>query len=405
MFARLGPSAIVAAAISKPRDARRVRRPAARSCAVSLSAIVAAALALAALAAWPAGGAEPTAAAPAPAAAVAALPAPPAPPAGVKWHPGHYVLAGRGTLTEKCLVAGFRGVQQMYLWKSMEPEKDRYDFSAIRRDLDFLRKHDRRLVIQVQTKAFGKGARYAPAYLAGPEYGGGVYQTVTESFNPVLWNDRVNERLTALYRALGREFDRDDAVEAVVIPETAVSSNIGRSPQAGVDPFTNAKFVANLKAGMKAMKEAFPHTVVIQYTNFPQDVLQDLVDYQKGIGVGLGGPDIFPYSKALNDPQKGVYRLYAPLSGQVPLGTAVQWEDYAARDHNGPVEPVPVTELYAFGRDKLHLNYIFWQMRPGYFEKVVEMAGSPAFPKDAAGGLDARRPKAMSGGAAEKTSL
>jgi hypothetical protein len=317
----------------------------------------------------------------------------PGPAAAVKWHPGHYVLGSVREAEDERLRRLFRGIQQRYFWKAMEPEKGRYDFSRIRADLAALGKCDRRLVIQVQTKAFGQGANYAPAYLTGAEYGGGVYRTVTGSLNPVLWNDAVNERLKALYAALGREFDREDLLEAVVIPETAPSSTIVRVPQAGVEAYTAAKFVANLKAGMLAMKQAFPHTVVIQYTNFPQDVLQELTDYQKSIGVGLGGPDVFPYSRNMNDPARGVYRFYPQLSGSVPLGTAVQWEDYSAKEHKGPEDPTPVKEIYEFGRDKLHLNYLFWDTRKGYFEKVVQMMEDPAFPRDPAGGLDARRPR------------
>jgi hypothetical protein len=41
------------------------------------------------------------------------------------------------------------------------------------------------------------------------------------------------------------------------------------------------------------------------------------------------------------------------------------------------------------------LNYIFWGVRPGYFDKVQAMLDDPSFPKDPAGGLDARLPKSL----------
>jgi hypothetical protein len=148
---------------------------------------------------------------------------------------------------------------------------------------------------------------------------------------------------------------------------------------------------------MQAARDAFPHTVVIQYANFPQEILQELAEYARAHGIGFGGPDIFIQDARLNDPQKGAYRWYGSLSGIVPLGTAVQPEDYTVKMWRGPIDPPPVKELYEFGRDSLHLNYMFWCTREGYFEKVQAMMEDPSFPKDLAGGLDATRPKNVVG--------
>jgi hypothetical protein len=105
----------------------------------------------------------------------------------------------------------------------------------------------------------------------------------------------------------------------------------------------------------------------------------------------------------LNDPQRGVYRLYAPLSGIVPLGAAVQQNDYSqTAAFRGTPGETPVKEIYEFGRDKLRLNYIFWGTRRGYFEKVQAMMDDPSFPKDPAGGLDSRPPKSMAATASLK---
>ena len=96
-------------------------------------------------------------------------PAATAKPAGgePKWHPGHYAFVQYSTLNETYIYRHFQGVQKMYNWSLLEPEKDRYDFSAIRSDLAFLKSHGKRLVIQIQTKAFGAGQNCCPAYLSG----------------------------------------------------------------------------------------------------------------------------------------------------------------------------------------------------------------------------------------------
>lgn len=312
---------------------------------------------------------------------------------GVKWHPGHYVFVQANAITERQLYPHFLGVQKFYNWRTLEPEKDRYDFSSIRADLAFLGKHGRRLVIQVQTKAFGGGQNCCPAYLTGAAYGGGVYKTRWGSFNPIIWDERVNKRLNALYAQLGKEFDLEPFLEAVVIPETAVTGDV--SVQSEVR-YTPEGYTRSVEAGMQAMKDAFPHTVVIQYVNMPLDSIQPLADYAKVHGVGFGGPDIYPFDPLLTNPQRGVYRLYAPLSGVVPLGAAVQQNDYSQKAaFRGPPGEPTVKEIYEYGRDKLRLNYIFWGIRQGYFEKVQAMMEAPSFPKDPAGGLNTVCPKSL----------
>ncbi len=310
-----------------------------------------------------------------------------------KWHPGHYAFVQSSPLSEQHLYPGFRGIQKTYTWRTLEPEKGRYDFSEIRSDLKFLGQHEQRLVVQIQTKTFGSGQNYCPAYITGADYGGGVYKTRWGSFNPIIWNERVNERLNALYTELGKELDREPFLEAVVIPETATTFAFGMQREL---QYTVEKYRQSVESGMNALKAAFPGTVVIQYVNMPPETNQAFADFAKERGVGFGGPDIYPHDPVLNNPQRGVYRLYAPLSGVVPLGTAVQQNDYTMlATFQGVAGETPVKEIYEFGRDKLHLNYIFWGVRRGYFEKVQQMIADPAFPKDAAGGLDARMPKSL----------
>jgi hypothetical protein len=332
-------------------------------------------------------------------------------PPAVKWHPGHYVFVGHGAVGPEHILDRFRGVQKCYAWKILEPAPGHYDFSAIKTDLALLKKHGKQLVIQVQYKAFGKGARQTPEYLQGPEFGGGVYRAGSGSFDPVLWNVRVGERMDALFAALGREFDREPAVEAVVLPETSPSADLVRSPQQGVEPYTVAIYIEALKQRMTALKKAFPHTAVIQYANFPQDMLPELSDSMKEIGVGLGGPDVYPRPSGLSDPERGVYRLYPKMAGAVPLGAAVQSPDYSvaawkrtaafnrgedrSRAAVTPEEevPIPVREHLKLAQEKLKLNYLFWSAHPrANFENVIKLLAEPDLAGDPAGGLESRLP-------------
>lgn len=325
---------------------------------------------------------------------------------GPKWHPGHYAFVGHAAIGGEHLAEHLRGVQRCYAWNRLEPSRDRYDFASVRADLDRLRKLGRHLVLQLQYKAFGKEARYAPSYIEGAAFGGGVYRASSGSLNPVIWNAAVGDRMEALLAALGREFDGDAALEAVVLPETAPSAGLAKAPQAGVDRFTSDGYAAALERLMLALRRAFPATVVIQYTNFPGDLLERLAAFMKGAGVGFGGPDVYPRPDAVSDPVRGVYRFYPKLAGHVPLGAAVQSPDYSVaakkrtamfdrgRDRSdaqldpGDETPIPVREHLKLARETLKLNYLFWSASPREcFENVRRMLAEPDLAGDPAGGL------------------
>jgi hypothetical protein len=131
----------------------------------------------------------------------------------------------------------------------------------------------------------------------------------------------------------------------------------------------------------------------------------------KEIGVGLGGPDVYPRPSSLSDPARGVYRLYAPLSGTVPLGAAVQSPDYSVASWKRTAafnrgedrasvlvtpeeeQPIPVREHLQLARDTLKLNYLFWSAHPRHcLENVKRMLSEPDLADDPAGGLDSKRP-------------
>ena len=329
----------------------------------------------------------------------------------VKWHPGHYIYVGGGKIPEKSVtLPHFRGVQKAYSWRQFETKPGHYDFSTLRADLALVRKHGRQLVMQLTYKSFVQGERNVPDYIEGPDYGGGVYVTVKGGYNPVLWNKRVGERFDALIVALGKEFDRDPNLEAVNLPESAPNAYLDRIPQPGVEAYTDAIYLEALKLRMTALRKAFPNTVVIQYTNYPTKLLEQLTDFELEIGMGMGGPDVYPREETISHPERGVYRLYAKMAGHVPLGAAVQSSNYSValkkRNYQGrgqtrfngkPIEitsedekPIPPQEFLRLAQDVLKLNYLFWATTPAEnFELVTRfLAEQPDIAGDPSGGLN-----------------
>ncbi len=331
-----------------------------------------------------------------------------------KWHPGHYVFVGAGRLTNDILtLPHFRGVQKIYTWREFEPEEGRYDFSALKNDLALARQHGRQLVVQFTFKSFTKDVRSVPDYLTGEKFGGGVYRTVKGAYNPVLWNAEVAARFDAILLALGHAFDGDPNLEAVNLPESAPNARLDTAPQEGVEPYTEQRYFEALKRQMTTLRRAFPRTALIQYTNFPPKLLVPLTDFEKEIGVGLGGPDVYPRPDPVSDPETGIYRLYAKLAGTVPLGAAVQPENYSvaakkrSRLSRGLREPdgspiiitaedeqlIPVREHLNLAQEKLKLNYLFWSATPAKgFAHVVQLLAEPDLATDPAGGLETAIP-------------
>jgi hypothetical protein len=81
----------------------------------------------------------------------------------------------------------------------------------------------------------------------------------------------------------------------------------------------------------------------------------------------MGGPDLMPHRKELLNHN---YPLIAARGPRVPAGLAVQNGNLAAKDPlTGQPETVP--GLFAFARDSLRLDYIFWGTQEPYYSRDV----------------------------------
>ena len=129
-----------------------------------------------------------------------------------------YTSAGDFELAAPLLErSDIKGVQVVYNWRMLEPQKGEYDFSRIEEHLAIAGAAGEALVIQVQDRFFAIEAKNVPGYLlTEPEYGGGLAAQVEdaeEAGSPAYgwvaqqWNPAVRERYQALLAALADAFD------------------------------------------------------------------------------------------------------------------------------------------------------------------------------------------------------
>lgn len=301
----------------------------------------------------------------------------------------HYVFFGgeREQLrTDSAFLATetIEGAQVIYPWRSLEPRKDEYDFSAMRDDLEFLRSRGKKLFIQLQEVTFDSARVNIPRYLLEDTayHGGAAKQYKIEGENDFTavpagwvarrWDPAVQERFYKLLSALGKEFD--GKIEGINLPETSVV--FGESGRLHSSGFTFETYRDAIIANMKALKRAFPRSVALQYANFMPGEWRPTNDkgYMKAVyvaaqesKVGVGGPDLMPSRPGQ---MKGAYPLIRDAAGIVPTGVAVQDGNLEEKSPKTG-KKVTAAELIEFATDYLKLDYIFWGREEPYYSSDV----------------------------------
>ena len=303
----------------------------------------------------------------------------------------HYVFFGQDReklkdATSFLETKALEGAQVAYSWRQLEHGKDEYDFSLIREDLAFLKSKGKRLFIQIQDVTFSESWISVPRYLLkDPQYNGGAdkqyrykYVNHREENVTVLgwmarrWDPAVQERFRKLLFALGKEFD--GKVEGVNLAETAF--DIGDTGQLFPKGFTFENYRDGIITNMKALKQAFPKSVVLEYANFmpgewlpteDKGYLRAVYKAAQDLKVGVGGPDLLPYKPSQ---MNNSYPLIRASAGHVPLGVAVQDGDY---QHINPKtgQRVTIAETIEFAKDYLKLDYIFWCTEEPYYSQEL----------------------------------
>jgi hypothetical protein len=263
------------------------------------------------------------------------------------------------------------GVQIVYSWKTLEPDKDRYDFSAIERDLAFVSARHKQLFIQIQDRFFQPQARAIPAYLlSDPVYGGGLArqsdnpgenQPVGGGWVAEQWNPAVRDRFQHLIAALAKQFD--GRVMGVNLPETSADLDIPRDRTG----FTCDGYFAATLDNLRFARRAFARSYVVQYVNFwpcewgdDHHYMSRLFALAASERIGLGGPDIAPDQRAQTH---NSYPFFHQYKHRLPLVAMAVQEPTLT--YLNPTTHAPFTraEFTAYADQYLGADIIFWSVR------------------------------------------
>jgi hypothetical protein len=278
-----------------------------------------------------------------------------------KFHPGHYTVLLRSQNGAKYMQDALRpgtvGLMKRYTWRKLEPTQGNYDFSAIAADLVWAQSYGQQIIIMIEDKTF-KLEDPAPAYLTEisklNRIGG---------YTMLRWHPTYTARWTALVAALGARFDSHPNFEGIATQETSLGldgtqlSAFAYSPEKYRDAY-----IEQFQSGLASM----PKSRIFWYQNYlvgNQSYIGQIAKAVGPKGLVMAGPDVLPDRQELVTQS---YPFFATYKGWMHMG--IQVEDIC---YNHPHATAGYAtkywtpaEQFAYARDKLYVNYLFWVRIP-----------------------------------------
>ena len=260
-----------------------------------------------------------------------------------------------------------QGVQVLYIWKNLEPEKGVYDFSMIEHDLATARRHGKQFWLQIQDRSFRPEHRWFPRYLlTDPEYGGGIAPQFDDrggGEKPLgwvvrKWDPEVQARYHALIAALAKRFD------GRILGFNTEESAAGISKTNPPEGYSCDAYFEAPKENILFARTAFKRSHVVQYVNFwpcewgnDRGYMSGFFAFAAANRIGVGGPDIVPHRPGQ---MKNSYPFIHAYQGKVPVVAMAIQEP--TLDYLNPVTNKPFTrdEFISFAIDYLGVDVIFW---------------------------------------------
>ncbi|MED7820378.1 MULTISPECIES: hypothetical protein [unclassified Francisella] len=257
------------------------------------------------------------------------------------------------------------GVQKIYTWKTLETTKDHYNFSEIKSDIKLLKKHNKKLFIQLQDRSFNVSNIPVPEYIKIKEYDNGIIiqsdnssggKPSYEGWVTKQWNVNVRHRFQKLIKQLAKEFD--GKIAGINLPETAIDMN----PKILTTKFCDDYFNAEVSNMLYARKE-FKKSLVVQYVNFwpcewnnSHGYMQKIFKIAEKNNIGVGNPDTLPYGK---NQMHNSYPFFNKYKTKVFTTIAVQEFDYDYINSKTS-KKYTLSELYDFDKNYIGADIVFW---------------------------------------------
>ncbi len=278
------------------------------------------------------------------------------PAAGRKFHPGHYLSPYMGDgheqlrnrVGEVCREPALKGLELRVPWADLERDRGDYTFGDIEDLYQRLAVCHKTLFLEIWVANFkGQPQGIVPSYLESK-----LARTRT-GYVAEIWDPAVMDPFIALHQALAKRFDAEPYFEGVILTETATSG-----VAAG---YTPAAYIEQLTRAARALRAAWQRSEVLVFANFIQGSsdgeFRSFVDALDSIGVGIGGPDVFPPPIGGSKGEK-VYR--GEIGGRdfradMLAGFSVQTPELGGA--RGTFTP---TQLFAHCVDTNRCKYMFW---------------------------------------------
>lgn len=281
-----------------------------------------------------------------------------APLYGRKFHPGHWIVLGRGADTQSIMADAARpnviGLVKRYTWRSLETAQGVYNFNEVKSDLAWCAARNLHLIMIIEDKTFTMEK-------PGPAYMDAKYDVRNRAggYTVIRWDPFVVGRFNALTKALGAQFDKNAAFEGIATQETALGLE---SPALNSHGYTAAKYRDALINMLGTASANMPTSRVFWLMNFlvgGQDMIGDIAKAVAPKGVIMGGPDVWPDNKSL---QSKVYPFYHQFFGKMPLFGQVENVCYSEPHMTKGYKTKYWTmdELFAYAKSNMHVNYMFW---------------------------------------------
>lgn len=260
------------------------------------------------------------------------------------------------------------GIQNLYTWRSLEPQEDQYDFSALAHDLNLTRSKGKNLWVQIQDRSFSLEFDPVPRYLHEPIYNNGSVPQcdgddcdsnfVARGWVAAQWNPRVRDRFQRLLKALADRFDGQ--VYGFNLPEVSIEVQSNNTATGYTCPgyfegtLDNAAYLASV----------FNQSYAVQYVNFwpcgwanAHNYMSTSFSFFADHGVGIGGPDDIPFKTTM---ENNAYPYMSKYRHRVPINVvAVQEPDLAAINPNTS-KPFTKEEFMGFAEKELGSQILFW---------------------------------------------